>query len=222
MAYDSDEEQIEALKRWWGENGRSLIITVLIVLIVLFGSRQWQSQRVTYAAEASDLYQELVETLTVNTAQEITAENLSTAIFLNDQLKNDYKSSIYAKFASLYMAQLYVRQNELENAEAELSWILDNPELGLFQSADEELFLIARLRLARVILSQGEAQRALNLLMDVEPDEFVGSYAEVEGDAYVLLGQIENARSAYQRATETGVSTVVVELKLHDLSVNEN
>jgi predicted negative regulator of RcsB-dependent stress response len=219
-SYASDEEQIEALKSWWKENGNSLIVGVVLVFLILFGSRQWQSQQVAYATEASDLYQSLLDVVAVDFNQEISEEEKSTAIFFNSQLRNDYQKSIYAKYAALYMAQFYVGQDDLESAAAELQWVLDNPKLGIFESAVEELFLITRLRLARVVLSQGEAQRALDLILLVEPREFTGAYAEVEGDAYIILGQEDNAREAYQRATASGVYSVMVELKLRDLGIS--
>ena len=36
MAYGSDEEQVEALKKWWNENGSSMLMGVGVVLILLF------------------------------------------------------------------------------------------------------------------------------------------------------------------------------------------
>ena len=83
------------------------------------------------------------------------------------------------------------------------------------KQAEEELFLGARLRLARVMLAQGQAQQALDLIAAVEPLELGAGYAEIQGDAYLQLGQIEQARSAYERAISMGPgNSSFIELKL--------
>jgi predicted negative regulator of RcsB-dependent stress response len=122
----------------------------------------------------------------------------------------------------LALARFQVEHNQLDMAAAELQWLLDNPSLGLLSEADEELFLTARVRLARIKLAQGMAQDALDLLRAVEPGEFVGNYAEVEGDALLALGQLEEARAAYELAlteNKTG-NPVLLQLKLQDLGVS--
>ena len=37
--YESDDEQIEALKQWWHEHGTSTVVTVVVALACYFG---WQ------------------------------------------------------------------------------------------------------------------------------------------------------------------------------------
>ena len=65
------------------------------------------------------------------------------------------------------------------------------------------------------MLAQGQAQQALDLIIAVEPLELGASYAEVQGDAYLQLGQIEQARSAYERAIAAGQgNNNFIELKL--------
>ena len=131
------------------------------------------------------------------------------------QLRNDHTDTIYTRYGAMLMASVYVAQENYDQASAELNWILDNPELGFLQKAEEELFLSARLRLARVMLAQGQAQQALDLIIAVEPLELGASYAEVQGDAYLQLGQIEQARSAYERAIAAGQgNNNFIELKL--------
>ena len=41
--YETEEEQIEALKDWWRENGNSLLIGVAVALVAVFGFRGWQT-----------------------------------------------------------------------------------------------------------------------------------------------------------------------------------
>ncbi|MGA1742038.1 MAG: YfgM family protein [Pseudohongiellaceae bacterium] len=217
MVYDSDEEQIEALKRWWDENGTLVIAGIVLVLAVLFGSRYWQSSQSSMAEAASDIYTQMTEVVQSNLDLEIDDTELAEALNLHTELKNNFANSVYSRYSALLMARLYVQRNELGEAAAELQWIMDNPGLGFLNSIDDEMALTARNRLARVILAQGNAEAALQLLNEVEPGTFAGTFAEIEGDAYVALGRIQEAIEAYQNALNAGTNTEVVELKLNDI-----
>jgi predicted negative regulator of RcsB-dependent stress response len=221
--YGSDEEQLEALKRWWNENGTSLLVGVAIVLAVFFGVRQWQGAQLNQNGVASDLYQQIADLAIANTQQPITDQGLIGAQAIYASLRNDYGSSVYTRYAALAMASFHVEHEQLDQAAAELQWVLDNPKLGLMKSVDEELLLTARSRLARVRIAQGRPQEAIDLLRAVTPGAFAGSYAEIEGDAHVALGQADEARAAYERALaslNTG-SPVLLQLKLQDLGVSQ-
>jgi predicted negative regulator of RcsB-dependent stress response len=217
LVYDSDEEQIEALKRWWDENGTLVIAGIVLVLAVLFGSRYWQSSQSSMAEAASDIYTQMTEVVQSNLDLEIDDTELAEALNLHTELKNNFANSVYSRYSALLMARLYVQRNELGEAAAELQWIMDNPGLGFLNSIDDEMALTARNRLARVILAQGNAEAALQLLNEVEPGTFAGTFAEIEGDAYVALGRIQEAIEAYQNALNAGTNTEVVELKLNDI-----
>jgi len=199
-SYANDEEQVEALKRWWQENGSSLLTGIVIVLVVLFGSRQWQGAQLAKAEAASDLYEDVVQLALLDQASALTAESMAQLERSYDELRNEFEDSIYARYGAMMMATVYVNQENYDQAATELNWIIDNPELGFMQKAEEELFLTARLRLARVKLAQGLAQEALTIVTEVEPGALAAGFAEVQGDAYLQLGQSEQARSAYERA----------------------
>ena len=52
--YGTEEEQVEALKRWWDENGKLTIAAVVIALSTGFGWRAFQDYQVTQADLASE------------------------------------------------------------------------------------------------------------------------------------------------------------------------
>lgn len=223
MAIDStDEEQLEALKRWWQDNGNSLLIGVVLVLAVMFGVRQWQASQGNTAGAASDLYQQISDLLVANVATTISDDDVLAAQAVYSQLKEQYTASIYTRYAALAIAKFNTEKNQLDLAAAELQWVLDNPELGLMQKADEELLLVARQRLARIKLAQGDAQGALDLLRGVEAGSFVTTYAETEGDALLALGDREGAKAAYQKAMDAMLdgNPAILRLKLQDLGVS--
>jgi len=218
----TDEEQIETLKNWWKDNGTSLLAGVLVVMALLFGVRQWESSQNATSSQASDLYQQLAQMAVANVGVAVSEDDLLAAQGVYSQLKDQYASSIYTRFAALVMAKFHADEGALDEAAVELQWVLDNPGLGLMQNADEELFIVARQRLARVKLGLGDAQAALDLLRSGDSSSFVASYADTEGDALLQLGDIEGAKAAYQKAlaANTDGNPAVLKLKLQDLGVS--
>jgi len=216
--YGSDEEQLEALQNWWKENGSSLLTGVVIVLVVFFGNRYWQGSVQANAEAASALYDGIMERMTVNVNAEINDEDLAAIEENYDELRNSFPDSIYARYGAMMLASAYVSKANYDQAAAELNWVMENQELGFMQSAEPELFLITRLKLARVRLAQEQPQAALDLLSVVDPGVLAAGFAEVQGDAYTQLGQLEQARAAYQRAIGLGPENAsLIELKLRGL-----
>jgi len=216
--YGSDEEQLEALQNWWKENGWSLLTGVVIVLVVFFGNRYWQGSVQANAEAASALYDGIMERMAVNVNAEINDEDLAAIEENYDELRNSFPDSIYARYGAMMLASAYVSKANYDQAAAELNWVMENQELGFMQSAEPELFLITRLKLARVRLAQEQPQAALDLLSVVYPGVLAAGFAEVQGDAYTQLGQLEQARAAYQRAIGLGPENAsLIELKLRGL-----
>jgi predicted negative regulator of RcsB-dependent stress response len=218
----SDDEQLDALKNWWQDNGTSLLTGIVMVLVIFFGVRQWQSNTQANAGAASDLYQQIADLALAKMSQPVTEDDLQSVQPGYNQLKADFSNSIYTRYAALIISRFQAELDHLDAAEAELQWILDNPKLGLLKSPDEELFLITRSRLAKIKLAKGQAQAALDLLKAEEPGSFAAVYAELEGDALLSLGNREEAKAAYERALAsiTNGNPVVLKLKLQDLGVS--
>ena len=41
----TEEEQIEAIKRWWKKNGSSLLLGIALALAIVFGWQAWQNHQ---------------------------------------------------------------------------------------------------------------------------------------------------------------------------------
>ena len=61
--YSTEEEQLEALRRWWNENGRSTLTAVLFAVAAGFGWQAWKANEVQQHEQASDVYQTLVQAM---------------------------------------------------------------------------------------------------------------------------------------------------------------
>ncbi|MDQ7075059.1 MAG: tetratricopeptide repeat protein [Gammaproteobacteria bacterium] len=184
--YETEEEQIEALKKWWADNGRAVMLGLLLGVALILGWRFWGDHQRTQAEEASSLYESLIEGMG--------AESDAAALLsLQTQLGRDYADTPYASLAALAMAKLYVSQHDLKAAQRQLSWVLEN-------EADENLGQVARLRLGRILLAVGEKEKALTLAKAPYAEAFLADVAELQGDALLALGRLDEARLAYQEA----------------------
>ncbi len=123
--YETEEEQLEAMKKWWQENGKSIISGVVLGLGALAGWNIWQENKKTTLMEASSLYQEL---LTANTnTQTDSVQKLS------ERLTTEYSGTPYANFGQLFQAKQKVETNDLSGAKNILQRLLadsDDSELN--------------------------------------------------------------------------------------------
>ncbi len=214
--YRSEEEQIEAIQRWWKDNGKSLLSGICVVLVIWFGWTYWDKQQKTTAEAASDIYHDLMESVELLTsATDDKKENqTATATHLAETLKNDFGATAYAQYAALFMAKLAVEANQLDSAANELKWVLDH-------NPSENMKLLTTLRLSRVIYAQGKAEDALALIEKVDAGTLQTSYEEAKGDIYLGLGRADEARQAYNKAKGLVIGEprgqTVLDMKVNDL-----
>jgi predicted negative regulator of RcsB-dependent stress response len=69
-----------------------------------------------------------------------------------------------------------------------------------------------------VLLAQGDAARALDFVNTVDPKEFETGFAELRGDIYVALDQLEEAQDAYSVAQQAGSNSDALRMKLQELA----
>ncbi len=205
-SFETEDQQIEAIKQWWRENYKSIVGGILIGLAALFGGRAWFAQQDKHAESASAIYESMMQEL--NTQQPDKAADMAA------QLLGQYSDTPYAILASLAMAKIKVDAKDLVTAKTHLRWAIDHAGKG-------EMAQIAQLRLARVLLGEGNFDEALTLVTGTEPGNYKAAFEELKGDLYVAKGQIELARSAYNLALATldqgSRLRQYVQLKLDDL-----
>lgn len=214
----AEEETIEALKKWWDENGKQLLLAVVLILAGYGGWTMWQGARTASADAASDLYEEILSLAVVEQGQSISDQDSASIIALGTELRDQHADTIYARYGSLFSAQQQAMSGDLDAAEEALRWIVDNPLEGLFVETDEGLLLTANLRLARVLLSKGDHEAALAAINSLAPKEFEAGYAELQGDVYVAMGRTIEARESYLAAQQAGSSSDALRMKLDNLS----
>lgn len=182
--YQTEEEQVDAIKEWWDKNGKSIVVGLVIVLGSVFGWNKWSEHQQTLFESASSRYQMMVTQMD---------SDVDGAVAMGRSLKQEFKGSHYSVLAAMMIAKIEVGRNQLEMAEAELSWAAE-------QSSNPIFVDLANSRRARVILAQGRVDDALAMLSKVNNQNFSGMVAEIKGDAYISQGERDKARTAYQQA----------------------
>lgn len=205
MAYETDEQQVEALKAWWDENGTSIIFAVVFALAAVGGWRGWQAWQGSRAQDASQLYAELIDRVERGDAS--ASERFSA-------LRDDYDNTPYAVLGALHEAKRLVTANDLGAAAEVLRYAADN-------ASDADLQAVASIRLARVLLESGQADAALGALPSDAPESFEALVETVRGDILFEQDKLTEAKAAYQRAADSGGVTAdpeFLDMQLVDLA----
>lgn len=202
----SEDEQLEALKKWWKNNGTAVIIGVVVGISVVVGVWKWREYKETQALEASDIYVSFNEAITKSDEGQITKQF--------EKLKAEYSGTSYAMLAAMYMAKRAVDTGDLSGAEAYLKWALDH-------SGHAALQHVARIRLAKIYIAQNKYDLALPLVEKQTDKAFVAQYSELKGDIFRHQGKLDQARLAYQAALDAGTMTgkrrELLQMKLTEL-----
>lgn len=140
----TEEEQLDAIKRWWKENGTALIAGVAIAIAAVVGWNAWQSYQENQAQAASMRYQHLVN---LTAEAELDATRVSEAQALVAEITDSHSRTLYADLARLIDARLAVSQGELGQARDTLESLIDASRRDYIQG-------LARLRLARLQLEE--------------------------------------------------------------------
>ncbi|WP_043529560.1 YfgM family protein [Litchfieldella xinjiangensis] len=211
----TEEEQLEAIKRWWKENGKSLIAGVVIAVAGVVGWNAWQDYQANQAEAASLRYQQLVALASQDTLDESTR---SEARDLADTLINEHDDRLYADLAGLIEARLAVAEGDLIAAQTALGDVIGRTSQDYIKS-------LARLRLARLQVATEDADAALETLEQVDAAPLAAQRANIRGDAFIALGDEAQAREAYREALTLAEQNEQplygVELKLDNLGTQE-
>lgn len=211
----TEEEQVQALKDWWKENGKSLLIGIAAAVAIVMGWQAWQQNQQRNAENASALYQNLVDAVVNVVGGQGDEASLNTARHLGEQLKADFENEAYARFAAMMMARVAVHQGEFEVALSELDWVLAH-------EPDETQSALANMRKARILALQGKTDQGLALLDGLNSSPFGVQVAEIRGDLLLQKGDRDGARKAYEQAMAEGAEQrPLLRMKLDDLAVED-
>ncbi len=205
----TDDEKVEAIKKWWKENGTAVIAGIVIGLIAVFGWRAWVNHQEQVGQNASLAFEQLL--MAASTGQHESAEKQAEA------LADEHAGTPYAALADLALAKVRVEQDDLAGAAEALRSALET-------APDPSLSTLAAFRLARVLIASDAHDEAMAVI-ELHDDDgaFSADFAGLRGDIALAKGQIDDARAAYEAALagNAGLSRLI-ELKLQDLPAASN
>jgi predicted negative regulator of RcsB-dependent stress response len=203
---DTEQEELEALQKWWKENGRAVVVGLVLGLGGVFGWTAWQSRAEATAERVSVDYQSMVEMAA--------SDDHAEALLQADQIIRDQPDSEYAALAGLLGAKSAFAIGRTDDANRLLGWVVEN-------ASRAELQNVARIRSVRLLLDQGEPDAALAMLAEVGTSAFATIVAELRGDILIDHRQSEAAAKSYQTAlasdSMTSATRARLQMKLDDL-----
>ena len=207
--YLSEAEQWERFKAWLRSYIPWILGGVVVALAGLAAWNWWQDRQTSFGLEASARYEQMTDALQKN--------DPTRAKAIAAQLEKEFPSSPYVDQAHLFEARLAVEASDLPKADSLLRGIMD-------RTKDEQLALVARLRLARVQLAQNKPDDALATLSAKPAGAFEARFHEVRGDVYFAKGNKPDALKEYLAALAgsdaRSVDTQSLQLKINDLKAD--
>ncbi len=201
-SYLNDDEQVEALKNWWKENGKAVILGISLGIGSVIGWQGWDRYKISQNENASVIFSVMEQQFFRNDKEEgiLSAKNI---------LEN-YSDTVYATFASFYLAKTY---RELGKHDIAKTYLI----LAMEKSNDEALSELAKLRLIRLLIDTQQFESAELYLQNINKI-FRGEFFQLMGDLAVKNKKIDLAKKAYSNALSEGVENAdLVRMKLANL-----
>ncbi len=202
--YSNENEQVDALRQFFANNGKFLAVGVIIGIAALGGWRFWSNHQEGTDKAASAEYQQLTSAMQADKPDSLAA----VATFASEN------NNTYGALASLDLAKQYVETNQLDKAITLL-------QSGLKDTKDANLQAVINLRLARIQLQQSQADAALSTLNNVKGDGWTAIVADIRGEALLSKGDKQGARDAWSKGAESQASPALkqmLQMKMNNLS----
>jgi predicted negative regulator of RcsB-dependent stress response len=198
--YETEEQQVEAIKGFWKENGTAIIVGVGIGLAGLFGWQQYNDMVIEDKETQSITFQSVLEGI-----------DSEEGMLKAEAFTKENSDSGYALLTSLVAAQKAVESKDFDAAKLHLNMAVSNsPNVAI---AD-----LAKIRLARVESQLGDTAGALATLDSVQSISYSDQIQEVKGDIYVVTKEFDKAKEAYDAVLAEQPQNRIVEMKLSNLN----
>ena len=186
MAYDlQEQDQLDAFKAYWNKYGTLALTIVTVLLLAVAGWRGWGWWQQKQAVEASAVYEQL--------RQAVEGKDVGKVKQVSGELFERYGGTVYGSMGALLAARAYHDAGDLKAARAPLQWAVD-------KAKDPEHRMLARLRLAGILLDEKAYDEGIKLLTVGDAGKVAGSFADRRGDLQLAAGKRDEARAAYRDA----------------------
>jgi len=197
---NTEEEQVEQIKKWWNSNGKQIIAGAVIGLGGIWGWNTYLEYQDKQSLNARSLY--------------LSYASDSNNLGAYDKLTTDFSSNSYSDQAILLMAKYLFDAGSYSQALGVIKPLINNPSSVISNTA--------ALRAASIHLQLGQHDQALLILEGQSDDGFSGLIYTLMGDIYLDLDNRTEAKNYYSLAidnvTENSNLTQLIQIKLDDLN----
>ena len=197
---NTEEEQVDQIKKWWNSNGKQIIAGAVIGLAGIWGWNTYSDYQDKQSLNARSLY--------------LSYASDSNNLGAYDKLTSDFSSSSYSDQAILLMAKYLFDARSYTQALGVIEPLINNPSSVIATTA--------ALRVASIYLQLGQHNQALSILEKQSKDGFSGLIYNLMGDIYLDLGNRVEAQNYYSLAidnvTENSNLNQLIQIKLDDLN----
>jgi len=202
--YQTEEQQVEAIKSYWQQNGNTIIAGIALGFAGFIGFNLYQDNKFDEELAVSDSYQTLIE----QSGKDAKAFTANAEKFISENGNNSYVA-----LTALALAKESATHKDWPQVQKQLATAIES-------APTDGIKAIASLRLARVQVQLEQYSDALATLNNDLPESFTAAIEEVKGDAYLQQGKNDLARNAYLAAIAAdGIATSPsLQIKLDDLA----
>lgn len=198
-SYNNEDEQVAAIKKWWQQNAKSVLLGGTLGISLIIGWQLWQSHQLSTGMAAATAFAAVQQAET------------ATVIDVAEQMMQQYPGTIYAALAARQAAKQVYQQGDKAAARAYLERALQEVENSTLQT-------MISLQLAGLLVDLQEWQAAETTLQGVaEPEAYATEIAMLRGDLAYHQGDMAAAYTAYQTASAEG-SEGLLALKIAELA----
>lgn len=205
--YMTEDEQIEAIKKWWQRYSTLITVVFSLVLLSVSGYKYWYWHQDKINTQASNAYEHLMVAFSEH-------NNKGIKSYAN-QLINDYGQTVYADVARMTLVKLAVTKEDYAKAREILENIASSSKNIAFKQ-------MAKIRIARLFLAEKSFDKALSELSEVDDNAYMPVINELKGDIYAATGKYQQAILSYKEAiTEVrthGMGNLFLEMKTNELA----
>lgn len=201
--HQTEEQQVEAIKAFWSENGNSIIAGLVLGFAGFIGYGYYQENKLEQEVNTSEAYQNVVE---------LSSGDEKAYLAAGEKFISENGESSYSSLTALALAKEAASHKDWEQA---AKYLVTAQE----KAANPGLKAIATTRLARVQIELAQYEKALTTLSASLPESYKASVEEIKGDAYLKQEKVDLARNAYQAAIDASEqASPVLQMKLDDLA----